>query len=566
MLHLIGASEQADRFTKIRIGASEQADRFTKIRIGPNRFTPRTVEPRGSRLQAGTQIGEVVDELVQPLVQRMPLAVTDRLAGRRFRRHRFEQGALEPAAELAPSSLRGAPAAAVRTTEGEEVLDTVRKMNERRGVITRRAIAALTLMLALAAAGPARAARVADTGYSTLDLGGDVKAFFYGIYTYEHFLMPGDPTAQGHLDLRLKFDGGYENWLRYSFHHQATASLVTGTFDLGGAFAPTGGGAGVPEAFSMSWEQTRTESFSVTGRMDRVWIGLKIPHVDITIGRQPISFGTTYFFSPMDLVAPFSPTVVDREYKPGVDAVRVDGYFGTSGKITAVAAYAGDWDLDGLVIAGHGSVTLGTYDVGLFVGSIHRETVFGVDFVGNLGPVGFRGEATLTLRRDHFERKKRPFVRAVLSADAALPENVHVTGEVYYQSFGAADPEDYLALTATDRFERGEVWAMGRWYAALSVSFELTPLVTGSAFAMANLGDGSFLLGPSLSWSIAGNADLVFGGNVGLGKRPDEMELEDFFHTDFTPLSEAEILDAIPVRSEFGLMPAMVYAQMRAYF
>jgi hypothetical protein len=154
----------------------------------------------------------------------------------------------------------------------------------------------------------------------------------------------------------------------------------------------------------------------------------------------------------------------------------------------------------------------------------------------------------------------------VLSADAALPENVHVTGEVYYQSFGAADPEDYLALTATDRFERGEVWAMGRWYAALSVSFELTPLVTGSAFAMANLGDGSFLLGPSLSWSIAGNADLVFGGNVGLGKRPDEMELEDFFHTDFTPLSEAEILDAIPVRSEFGLMPAMVYAQMRAYF
>ena len=218
------------------------------------------------------------------------------------------------------------------------------------------------------------------------------------------------------------------------------------------------------------------------------------------------------------------------------------------------------------MIAAHGSVTLGTYDIGLFVGSIHRETVFGAGWIGNLGPVGFRGEATLTLRKDHFERKKQPFVRAVLSADHALPNNVHITGEVYYQSFGGKDPEDYLPLTATDRFERGEVWAMGRWYAALSVSFELTPLISGSAFAMANLADGSILLGPSLSWSIAGNADLVFGGNVGLGKRPDEMELADFFHNDFTPLSEAELLAAIPIRSEFGLMPAMMYVQMRAYF
>ncbi len=429
------------------------------------------------------------------------------------------------------------------------------------GVPTAALIGALALPV------PSQAARVADTGYSFLDLGGDVKGFYTGVFGYDHMLMPDDPIAQASLDLRLKFDGGYGNWLRYSFHHNATATLASGALDLGGAFSPAGtGGSGVPEAFDMAWEQTRTDAFSLTGRMDRVWIGLSVPHLDIKIGRQPLSFGSTYFFTPMDLVAPFSPTVVDREYKPGVDAVRVDGYIGTSGKLTAVAAYAGDWDLDGLVIAGHGSMTVGVYDIGLFVGSIHRETVLGVDFVGALGPVGFRGEATITFRKDHIERKKQPFVRAVLSADHALPNNVHLTGEVYYQSFGGKDPEDYLRLTATDRFERGEVWAMGRWYAALSVSFEITPLVSGSAFAIANLADGSFLLGPSFAWSIADNADLSFGANVGLGKRPGEIELEDFFHPDFTPLSEAEILDMIPVESEFGLIPAMAFVQMRAYF
>lgn len=428
-------------------------------------------------------------------------------------------------------------------------------------------ILTFAVLALLAVPGPSRAARVADTGYSTLDLGGDVKSFFFGMFGYEHMLMPEDPIAQGSLVLRLKFDGSYGHWLSYSFHHQATTTVASGALDLGGALSPAGtGGRGVPQAFDMSWEQTRTDSFSLTGRMDRMWIGLSVPHLDVTIGRQPISFGSTYFFTPMDLVAPFSPTVVDREYKPGVDAVRVDGYIGTSGKITAVAAYAGDWDLDGLVIAGHGSFTVGVYDIGLFVGSIHRETVLGAGFIGALGPVGFRGEATITFRKDHIERKKRPFVRAVLSADHALPNNVHVTGEVYYQSFGGKDPEDYLPLTATDRFERGEVWAMGRWYAALSVSFELTPLLSGSAFVMGNLGDGSCLIGPTLSWSVAGNADLSFGANVGLGKRPDEIEVEDFFHPDFTPLSEDEILHMIPIRSEFGLMPAMAFVQMRAYF
>lgn len=437
----------------------------------------------------------------------------------------------------------------------------------------RRTLPGLLLVLAVtvAAATPSRAATLVSSDEATFALGGDVKAFFIGIWPYDHFLMPEDPIAQGALDFRLKMEGSFGSWMRYGFHHTATAQAFSVPFAMAGTQMAGTGGSGTPEAADLSWSLVGTDNYSFVGRMDRAWFKLSVPHLDLTVGRQPISFGSAYFFTPMDLVAPFTPTTIDREYKPGFDAVRADAFFGTSGKITVAAAYVGDgdrkWHMDDVVIAGHGSFTLGVYDIGLFFGSVHRDLVWGVDFVGAIGPVGVQGEATLTKVSKLYKDDDRRdwFVRAVLGANVLLGD-LNLMAEVYYQSIGKASPEHYLLLTTADRYERGEIWAMGRWYAALSAAYALTPLINVNLALIANLQDPSMLIAPGFGWSVGNNVELGVGGYVGLGQRPGEMDEMDLLDADFTLKSEDELLRAIPIRSEFGLTPAMTYVQIKVYF
>jgi len=264
--------------------------------------------------------------------------------------------------------------------------------------------------------------------------------------------------------------------------------------------------------------------------------------------------------------------VVDQEYKPGIDALRADAYFGISGQVTAVAAYAGDWDLEGSVLALHGKRAFGTTDMGLFLALNHAEPVVGLDMSGSIGTVAVRSEATMSFPEDEEEI---PFARIALGGDYMFSFPLTLSGEIYAQTFGGADPSEYLALYDSERFARGEIWAVGRLYAGLALDYELTPLVHVNSSLVANLGDPSMLLGPGLSWSVADNAEVVAGAFFGLGQRPRdvELELEDFESADpaaseeeYEAWFEELLTEKIDPGSEFGMVPAVAYLQMKMYF
>ena len=120
---------------------------------------------------------------------------------------------------------------------------------------------------------------------------------------------------------------------------------------------------------------------------------------------------------------------------------------------------------------------------------------------------------------------------------------------------GAAEPDEYLDFSASDRYARGETWLLGQYYVAASWSQELTPLVSGMVSSTVNLLDGSAFVSPSLSISVSDDVQAMIGGFAGLGEKPAELRVEDLFLGD-TPR----------VNTEFGLMPAMGFVQMRAYF
>lgn len=380
-------------------------------------------------------------------------------------------------------------------------------------------------------------------------LHGDLKPYFLAAR-----ISGGDaePTYVGAGLVNGRLQGVLSSGsLRAEAHWAFSAS----TGGLGGATvaASTGAAASAPELLPLSWSPDLGEDLSFQHRIDRLVLSARLNKVDLTVGRQPVSFGAGRFFTPMDLVNPFGPATIDSEFKPGVDALRVDAYPGQTGKVTAVAAWAGQPvvgeravyypSLDDLVLASSGQLTVGVTDVLGFLGYVRAEPVLGLGAVSSVGPVGVHGEGTLTLPQDD-----DPFVRAVVGADGRPGPKTTLMGELYVQTLGAGDPEGYLSVLSSERATRGELWLAGRYYAAVAVAQELTPLVSVNGSVIANLGDPSALLAVGGSCSLADEADLVFGGYWGLGEAPSTG------------------MGAITANSEFGMYPIMGYITMRAYF
>ena len=385
-------------------------------------------------------------------------------------------------------------------------------------------------------------------------MSGHVKAFFVGTFPYEHLLMPPAPTGSATLDGRLKLalraDG-----LSLDLH-----PTITGTGGGGGGGLSTGVGLGAPEALPLSAELVTSDDLGLRFRIDRASAAFTFDRVRLTFGRQPVSFGTGALFTPMDLVAPFTPTSLDSSYKPGIDAVRGDVFFGTSGRVSVLAAYLGEWGLEGSAFAAHGQFTIVTVEVALFVASLYGDGVLGASVYAPIGPIGLYGDATLTISED-----EPVDFRGVLGVLSRPGPDTTLTVEIYGQTFGTMEPSRYFVVSSGERYQRGELWLGGHLYLGAALGQQISPLINLSVALIGNLLDPSVLLMPSLGVSLASNADLAFGGIVGIGQRPDEVELTDLID-DGVPLEGDELLEAMGVKSEFGTLPVSLFAQGAFYF
>lgn len=393
----------------------------------------------------------------------------------------------------------------------------------------------------------------------------DVKTFFVTVHPFEHVLMPPSDTAQGFVDMRGRLQWEFLDNLSVEVHHVVTSGtpqyqtqlqldLAEMGVELEEGMASnlmTGVGLQAPEAVDLSWSMDDTDLF-LQGRTDRLFLQTSFGNHTLRVGRQAISFGHGMVFNPMDLVQPFSIATIDNEYKAGIDAVRLDSYFGMTGQVTGVIAYAGSWDRDGLTAVLNAQGTIGLTDISVFAGSVRSDVVLGTGLVSSVGAVGLHSDVTLTLP----ETDEDPFIRVTTGALWRPFSSSSVTMEYYYQSLGASDASGYLDFASSDRYARGELWVMGQHYATIGWGQELTALSMLNAAFIANLKDASMMVSPSLSVSVSDNVQMVAGGYVGVGERPNAT-------------STTEILlnsKALELNSEFGLMPGSGFIQVRSYY
>jgi len=286
-----------------------------------------------------------------------------------------------------------------------------------------------------------------------------------------------------------------------------------------------------PRFFDMESEITSSSRFRLGHQVDRFRMRAETDSLELSVGRQSVTWGRGLIWSPTDLFAGFSPTEVDRDEKLGVDVVRLLVWPTTESLLDLVCEPL-DFDASGEVqgddsaVAGRFSTHCGEYDLSVCGGYVAGDWVAGGDFSGYLGDGGLRGEFLYVSVR---EVDEDDYVRLMLGCDYSFQAayQPYLTLEYYYNGIGSSYEAGYLDVLELGSFRRvvtrGTMYNVGTHYAGSLLALTITPLMFVQNRAIVNLEDSSVNEYLSLSYSLSANSELIFGVSINMGDRGTEL-------------------------------------------
>ena len=334
----------------------------------------------------------------------------------------------------------------------------------------------------------------------------------------------------------------------------AGASSLSGLAD---GFGATDAG----RAGALSWRPYQRNGTLGEVALDRAAVKLFLPFGQVSVGRQPINLATTYYFTPNDLFQAFSAQTFFRVYKPGVDAARIDVELGELSQLNVfgVLGYA-DEDPDTRLEAPDGDASSlllrlnanwGGFEWAALGGKAPFFWMAGVGIQGELWDwlgVRIEGHLALPLQEDLRDR-----VELAVGLEHRFESSLDVRIEYFYNGSGERDPDGY-GRVLEDPVALVGVPYLGRHYAALGASYDLSALWTVDGFGLVNLSDGSFQVATAFAYSLLDDVDLATVVSVPVGSSPSAT---------FTAPPPAVALE---LGSELGAAPIAVSAELRAFF
>lgn len=414
----------------------------------------------------------------------------------------------------------------------------------------RRLPAAVALLSLLAGAGEAHAIGSAEGGGASINAVGNawLLTAYYHSWSLNPPLQPPPDDGIAAGVLRLLLDGDLPKQVGYeaNFYFE----LSRGPTFLGANTFATASSFNTPYRTPyLAWDFWN--SGSVLGEMavDRLRLHRTFGPVDISIGRFPINHSVTFLFTPNDFFAPFSATTLNKSYKPGVDAVRVNVGLGQLSGLELLGVLGSD--LDGTPAWSRSAVTarletvLFGFHGSVIGGKLAERWIVGGTLQGDIKGIGLRAEG-------HFGMPDRNgdghidgplYGQLAARVEHSWPwHNLNVGAEYAYFSDGAAAAADYLARAA--RLFPDELPYLGQHYAGVNAAIDLIPILNLGVVGLVNALDGSGITTVTLTYNASNEVDLSLGMLAGWGYRPRAAG-------DGTPV----------LRSEFGATPIAAFLQ-----
>lgn len=419
------------------------------------------------------------------------------------------------------------------------------------------ALAALLLSLSVAAPAHARDLFESDDGEFRLILRSSLKGSWLLAFP------PDDPMLEeetgGAALFRLRFELGARLGehltAQIAYEHRVLASSDRG---IGVGLLPS---SAVPPYRFAALDWTIVDdapSYTHRHEIDRAFLALHLPFLELTAGRQAIGLGRGVMFSAVDLFAPFAPAEVDREWRRGVDGVhaelRIPGLRELSGDVIAVFGNVETGQLESWSVIGRLRAVLGDVDAELlvgrrgedgFVGGAVSATVADAEVHGELALFGTDGQGV-----DGGLFGTRGVVGKGLIGGSYMIDfwrGIRVVLEYHYSGFGvdsvATRPDILLDPDFQARFVRGDSQILGRHALALALSTDLLDDLSAGVSYLQSPVDGSGMVTTSFTWVTSDMLTLLLNVSVPWGAAP---------------------AGGVP-RSEWGSSPITMFLQARLY-
>ncbi len=248
------------------------------------------------------------------------------------------------------------------------------------------------------------------------------------------------------------------------------------------------------DRFNVSWSPTST--------------------MELSVGRQAVSWGTTLFLTPADPFVPFSPTDPFRVFRGGVDAARLRIYPGPLSEIDVVFRPTRTDVGEEVTLLARGLTTVLNWELSAWGGTLYGDTAGAVGLAGAVGAWAVRAEAVV---RDY---DGTVVGRGTIGVDrnwVVGGSDLAVVAEYQRDGRAAATPDRFVPILESDEFLRGEYQVFGRDELAMTLSYQIHPLLNLSSLALWNLNDRSVIIAPSFSYSASDNTSFAGGVYVGQG-------------------------------------------------
>jgi hypothetical protein len=393
------------------------------------------------------------------------------------------------------------------------------------------AIAAATLV-----ACPGRACAVelwsSESGDRSVSV--DVSAKWTSLLTHaagDTFYFPEEWSAASLWRLRISSDARPATWFSAQVAYEQRARTVS---EGSGA----AGGAGVlpselPAPYRVEQLDDRLvevgSTFSYRHELDRASVSASLGKVDLTAGRQAVGWGRGLLFGAVDIFAPFSPLESDREWRRGIDAVRLGVPLTDLISVDAVAAFGESPDESAYAGRIHGYV--GDVDGELFAGSRCEDGFYGGSMSLPVLDAEIHAEAAAFLSPDPLPAggsfgTDDVAVKAVVGGSRTFDfaNGLMVVAEYHYSGFGVpdiADADHYFDDPAyLKRYARGDSQILGRHACALRLSYGFAGLTPLSATWVLSPVDGSGVVIPSVVWVFSDSVTLSANAYLAYGDRP----------------------------------------------
>jgi hypothetical protein len=253
-------------------------------------------------------------------------------------------------------------------------------------------------------------------------------------------------------------------------------------------------------------------------RLDRLVLTALPDWGSIRIGRQAYTLGYGLIFNPMDLLNPFAPTDIEREYKIGDDLVLVQWQAWEDGDLQFIHVARRDprthhRRTSRSSTAAVLQTSVGTQDFTLLATRHFDDYVLGAGTIGYIADAAWRLDATYTFLENGDRRDG--YLSLVANTDYSWvwrQTNFYGLVEYFHSGIGNDDPIQAIAdedLTA--RLARGELFNLGRHYLAQEIRIELHPLVNLFATNITNLEDPSGFIQPRVVWEVTEAWRLTVG-------------------------------------------------------